>query len=324
MDRLMRTSLCALLAVTAASACTPARTALPASSGPRDRVRAIFAEIDMRNRTVKRSDAWLREAYRTVAGRSLRGIPTADYGRYRRFARDGKAYIIVHPAYFPFFDEWTMTPVATDYGSGLPRKNLVERVSDLLRPTDVAYQVALQQERVIRDFIEFMSVEKHLTILVLPRDYRDHLTYSRTEGYDEYARYLNELTNGAENIITVQSDGHDNGFLRENDLAALGDFLDAAGVRQLLLGGGFLGTCLDNFAASLRRRYTHDQIWYVRDLTTISPSAVVADRSRFLSFWGVLRQQRLREYVVSIPFNRTTSEPLRWADLSLYAVSRDR
>jgi len=323
-DKLARGSMAGAALLFLLTGCMTGRAALPDGVRSEEQVQKAFAVIDARNRTVKRSKPWLSKAYRAITVDELGRVPQDRYADYGTYAPDGKAYIIVHPGYFPFFDAWSVTPITTDYSGGLPRKNVVERIADRLRPIDVAYQVTLQQERIIRDFIEFLSVEKRLLILILPRDYRRHLTYGLVPGYDEYARYLNELTNGAENILTLESDAPDNGFLRDADLDRLAALFDAAGVDSLLLGGGYLGTCLDNLTASLRKRYDHEQISFVTDLTMVSPAAVVSNRAQFLSFWGTLRPGPLREYLASVPANRTTSEPLRWADLSLYSVSRIR
>ena len=313
-----------LLVVLLAMACAPAQTVIPLIPLPPERASEVFAGIDLQNRTVKKSAAWLREAYRAIAIRRLSDIPPAEYARYRRYVKDASVYVIVHPGYFPFFDEWNLTPIATDYTAGFPQRNVAERLSDAIDSLAIAYQIAREQERITRDFIEFMSAEKRLTVLLLPRDYRDHLTYGYVAGYDEFARYINELTNQADNIVYLESDGDQNGYLRDDDLAMLGAFLDAAGVRTLMLGGGFLGKCLDNLSGSLRKRYRHEDIWYVAEITAFSPYDVVADRGRLLTFWGHLRFENVRDYYTSIPVNRTTSERLRWASIPLYAIDRVR
>jgi hypothetical protein len=321
----MRTrTLLPLLLLPVVLACSAIPVPSPGAHTEQDRQGTVYSGLDERNRTVKKSDAWLRQAYRSIGIRSLRDIPASDYARYRQYVPRGSVTIIVHPAYFPFFDTWSVTPIETDYTKGLPSKNVVERISDRLRPTDVAYLVAREQERIIRDFVEFLSAEQHLLVLVLPRDYRAHLTYGRIDEYDEYARYINELTNGADNIVYLESAAHDSGYLRDDDLSMLTAFLDAAGAGTILLGGGFLGTCLDNLGASLRKSYSHEDIWYVTDLTTLSPADIVPDRDGFLSFWGGLRREELRGYLETIAFNRTTRERMRWTDLSVSPANGSR
>ena len=299
------------------AACAPL-AADPAS--PLTLPRKVFDDSGARNRTVERTPSWIRSSYGPIGIKDLHHIPRAAYADYRPYARDGRVYVMIHPGYFPFFDEWGVTPITTDYSRGLPAENIIDRVGDTLRGSDVAYQVTFRQEQLTRDLIEYLSREKNLIILVLPRDYREHLTYGFVPGYDEYARYLNELTRGADNILYLESDGHQNGYLRDDDLHLLGTFLDALDVRTLMLGGGFLGKCLDNFAGSLRRRYSHDAIWYVPELTVVSPSDIIPDRGSFLSFWGNLEHQNIKKYLTSILMNRTTREPLQWADRALYPV----
>lgn len=307
-----------------ACASAPAPAPLRQTIVPMDHVREVFARIDEQNRTVKKSDAWLREAYGSVGIKRLGDIPAGDYAGYGRYVQNGEVYLIVHPGYFPFFDVWDVTPVTTDYSVGYPKKNIAERVTENLAAENIAYRVAREQERILRDFLEFMSHEQRLVVLVLPRSYRDHLTYGYVDGHDEYARYLNELTNGADNIIWIESDTHNSGYLLDGDLAMLTAFLDQTGATTLLLGGGFLGKCLDNFYGSLRKHYSYDAISYVTEITAFSPADMVTDRASLITTGGKLKYRGLRKYFESVAFNRTTNERLRWSVLDLYLVYRNR
>jgi hypothetical protein len=304
------------------AACAPVQA--PQSDIPPERVKEIFSRIDAQDSTVKKSEAWLRGAYRSISIRKLADVPPQEYDKYRQYVKDGEVYIIVHPGYFPFFDKWDVTPIETDYRKGYPAQNIAQRATAVLPAENVAYRVAREQERVARDFLEFMSQEGRLVVLVLPRNYLEHLTYGYVPGYDEYARYINELTNGAENILWLESDTHNSGYLLDADLAMLGSFLDAAGVRTIRLGGGFLGKCLDNFYGSLRKRYAYDAISYVTEITSFSPADMVTDRASLITSTGKLKYSGLRKYFESVAFNRTTNERLRWSNLTLYRVYRSR
>jgi hypothetical protein len=320
-----RPSLIILLLAVGAGACAPAA---PQASRPDDperaRIKKVFAAIDERNATVKKSAAWLAEAYRGLGIRDINVIPPEDYAAYRRFAVNGEVYIIVHPGYFPFFDKWDIPRPPADYSGGYPALNVMERVTADLPPKDVVYRVAREQERITRDFIEFMSEEKRLVVLILPRDYAKNVSYGAVPGYDEYARYLNELTNRGESVVFTESITHDNGQMNDEDLEVLVRFLEAVGTQRTFLGGGFLGKCLDGFFGSLRTRVPFEHIYYVPELTAYSPADMVTDRVNLLTKTGRLSISGMRKYFQSVAYNRSTGEKLRWKFLPLYQVYQNR
>lgn len=306
-------------------ACAPAaqQSARPADEKT-THVKKVFANIDERNRTVKKSEGWLRDAYSGIGIRNVHDIPPAERERYRTYAVNGDVYIIVHPGYFPFFDKWDIAIPRGDYSQGFPSQNLIERVTADLPREDVVHRVAREQERIERDFIEFMSDEKKLVILVLPRDYRDTVSYGPVPGYDEYARYINELTNRGESIVFVESITHNDGKMREDDLDVLLQFLHAVNAKTIYLGGGFLGKCLDGFFGSLRTVIPFENIYYVPELTAFSPADMVTDRVNLLTKSGKLSISGMRKYFQSVAYNRSTGERLKWRFLSTYPVNQNR
>jgi len=314
-----------LLVAITAGACAPAVQPPPPMSGQESaRIKKVFAEIDARNATVKNTEAWLREAYAGIGIRKINDIPPDEYVRYRPYAVNGEVYIIVHPGYFPFFDMWDIPRLPADYSRGYPSQNLMERVTADLPKKEVVYRVAREQERIARDFIEFMSVEKRLVILVLPRDYKENVTYGAVPGYDEYSRYLNELTNRGDSIVYVESIAHNDGQMNEDDLAVLVRFLQAVNGRTVMLGGGFLGKCLDGFFGSIRTVMTYESIYYIPELTAYSPADMVTDRVNLLTESGRLSIRGMRKYFQSVAFNRTTGERLQWKFLPAYQVYQNR
>lgn len=313
-----------LVAIIACGCASTAQTAVPRSEQEIARIKETFASIDEQNRTVKKSEAWLRDAYAGIGIRRIHDIPPDEHARYRTYAMNNEVYVIVHPGYFPFFDKWEIPIPPADYSNGYPSRNLVERVTADLPQEDIAYRVAREQERIERDFIEFMSVQKRLVILVLPRDYKNTATYGAMPGADEYARYINELTNRGESIVYLESIAHNDGEVRSDDLAVLMQFLKAVEAKTIYLGGGFLGKCLDGFYGSLRTVFMPSEIYYVPEITAFSPVGMVTDRVKLLTDSGKLSMKGMQKYFRSVAFNRSTGERLRWKSLPLYPVYQNR
>jgi len=77
--------------------------------------------------------------------------------------------------------------------------------------------------------------------------------YGYISGLDEYARYINEMSNMSDTFMYMESQTNDTGFLDKNNLEILSDFLNDIGVKNIMLGGGYLGKCLDDFYESIRK-----------------------------------------------------------------------
>lgn len=286
----------------------------------RARVKGLFAEIDEQNRSGERSDDWLRDAYREVHLKNLRDVPAEEFGRYRRFARSGDAYVIVHPGYFPFFDVWDIPRPPYDYAAGMPKANLVDRVTAGIPAGDIVYRTAREQERIVRDFIEYMAAEGRLVVLVLPRDYRSHVTYGAVPGYDEYARYLNEMSNGAENIVYIESAAYDRGQLLPEDLDVLIRFLRASGARSVMVGGGFIGKCQSGFTQTLADVMLPGFLFTVPELTQFAPADMKRDKVNILKDDGRISREQLYQYFRTFAYDEVTEEWLPWKTLPFYDI----
>ena len=288
------------------------------------RIRAVFAQIDETNRTEKKSTPWLTTAYASVGIRNIRDIPPQEYASYGRYVRNGEVYLIVHPGYFPYFDTWDISRPPADYSGGYPAQNTMERVTADLPKGEAIYRSAREQEKVLRDFLEFQSLEQGLVVLILPRDYKKNVTYGQVAGYDEYARYLNELTNAAGNIVFIESDTHFSGKLRDDDLRVLLHFLKASGVRTLLLGGNFMGRCLDGLYGSLKTTMFSQDLFFVLELTAFSPTDMKADRVSLLTGAGTLSIERVENYFRKFAYISASEQWLPWRRLSLYDIDHIR
>ncbi|MDP2168150.1 MAG: hypothetical protein Q8J64_07455 [Thermodesulfovibrionales bacterium] len=238
--------------------------------GEVERFGQVLKELRQRNETVEKSPEWLREAYGSVKIKLLNDIPREEFAGYGKYLKKNAAYIIVHPAYYAFFENDVILSSEKDK-TVFPEKNIVERLYDRLSFFDLNFKIMQEQERLLRDFLEVMSAEKRLIIVVLPLDYEGHLSYGRIPGLDEYARYINEVTNESESVIYVKSSDWNLGYLTEENLGLLSDFLREIGARHILLGGGYIGRCLENFYMSITGSFGTNEVYVLPEIAAVSP-----------------------------------------------------
>ena len=284
--------------------------------------RSVFSRIDEENRTTKRSSAWIGQAYGPLLVRNYRSLDADATQRLRSTVKDQEAYIIVHPAYYTFFmHDYEKVPVADDTGAGFPTRNLAERLRDALPGDQVNYRVMWEQERLIRDFLEYMASKQRLVLLVLPHDFRSTAVYHSPRGLDEYVRFINEVTDGSPATLYLESITWDTGTVSAEEARNLRDFLSALGVQRILLGGGYVGKCLDNFYESLRTVYPYDDVSFVPELTSISPRDMASDKLRFLRSDGRLNMKVVRRYFDKAGFTPVApGEKMPLHTFSLYPI----
>ncbi len=152
----------------------------------------------------------------------------------------------------------------------MPKHNVVERLLDI-EPTDEEFALLQAQERRMRDFLEFMSEQKKLVIVVVPRDYSKYKGYKYRKGKDEYTRYLNEVTNLSESVLFAESRSPNRGYLTDEDGIRLMEFLLSVKAKNILIGGGYIGRCLEDFYALLTEEFGPEGIYLVPELSDISP-----------------------------------------------------
>ena len=265
----------------------------------RKRVEQVFEEIHKRNDTIKRTPEWLKEAYSSVKIRKVSDVSKDEYETFRQYADDGDVYLIVHPAYYAFFQQNKVALSSPEDAKILPSKNIVERFAEVYGAGDnIMNKLFLEQERLSRDFLEFMSHEKKLAILLLPKDYKNHMTYGVIPGLDEYARYINEVTNMSESLLYLESDEAWNGYVEGPELDTLTAFLQGIGTRRVLLGGGYLaGRCVDNFYMSLRKRFNYEDIYFVPEILAISPEDTLYGAESFLTAAGKIKIKSMIDYI---------------------------
>jgi len=233
-------------------------------------VETVLRTVEERNETVESGPEWRSRAYQSFMIKDLASIDEGDYGRYVRYLDEGAAYIIVHPAYYTFFHDDTLSQ---EYLSGVSTENAMERFL-----SESAYSAKSRlikaQEKQIRDFLEYMSTDKKLVILILPRDYADFPAYKFKEEKDEYMRFINEVTNGSDSVIYLYSKRPNRGTLAEKDRRKLLKFLYVIKTREILLGGGYVGRCIEDFYKDIEQYYSYEKLYLVPEITAISPADV--------------------------------------------------
>jgi hypothetical protein len=242
----------------------------------------MMKEINARNAAVEDSQEWIAESYKSFKIRKLNNVPRQEYERYKKYAgTKRRIYIIVHPAYYTFFGEGNLLehPLAKDIeklkvdalsGEDFPQKNLVERLYDKMAFEETFF-VMQEQERMLRDFVEVYSTQSSLMLLVLPRNHKQHPLYVSKDGYDEFTRYINEITNESDSVLYMESASHNSGGLTFGDLEMLMTFLDDLDIRTIALGGGYVGRCLDGFYETMLDAFGYDHIYMVPEIVAVSP-----------------------------------------------------
>ena len=239
------------------------------------RIRGVINEIRVRNKTVENDPEWIKRSYESLRILDLMDIPEDEYARYAEYARGGRAFIIVHPAFYTFFT--TDASIRLEDTGELHPDNLVERLYAKKDLNDIRLKVMQEQEKAQRDFMEVLSIEEILVVVVVPKDYKDHEDEALTRGRDEYTRFLNEITNESESIVYIESKKWDRGGLDKESLDTILDFLIQANVKRIYVGGGYVGRCLGEFYDSMdvymRKREYHKyfNFYMVPELAAISP-----------------------------------------------------
>ena len=232
----------------------------------------ILADISEKN-AAENNIEQIASSYNAIHLKKLRDIPPSEYGDYARYLDNGAVYIIVHPAFYVFFQD-----DQGDQQYSLSKKNAVERF--LEKPTSSAkIQLLKNQEKALRDFFEFKSISEKLIIVVLPGNYKNYRRYVFRNGPDEFARYINEVTNGSDSVLYLYSRKANDGRLLKKDLRLLLKFLDAIDPKEIMLGGGYFERCLESFYKRLSRA-SDKNIYVVTDLTQLAP----VDMGLFLAY----------------------------------------
>lgn len=242
---MLRPSIVPFLFILALSACTAASrrtTHMGEYYTPRvDDFEQVVSSVQLRNNTIERHPAWITLATRMFMIKHLNDIARSDYVNYRQYLDRGTLYIIVHPAYYVFFHSRDGYESAGSPLDAFLSEHFFTKEMRFLQ----------EQERALRDFLEITSARKRLVLLILPDGNEGHAHKSRV---DEYTRYINSVTNGAESVIYLFSEKPNRGSLPRETEARLHDFIEALAPERILIGGGYVGRCVDEFCSEFSAR----------------------------------------------------------------------
>lgn len=232
-----------------------------------EEIQAILKVINERNRAIEDDPKWIKRSYKDLLVRRLTNVSEKEFKNYKQYLDNGAIYILIHPAYFPFFH---YPKKLTTKEESISKNNLVEKFLSL-KPKDRRFEVMQAQERRTRDFLEFMSAREKLVIIVVPKNYRKYAGYTYKRVRDEYMRYFNEVTNFSKSVLFADSRSPNRGYLTEEDALRLMEFLLSIDAKKVYIGGGYIGRCLEDFHALLTEDFGKEGIFLVPELSDISP-----------------------------------------------------
>lgn len=244
------------------------------------RATEIWKKVDERNRTIEDNPEWINNAYDGIKIKSLSSIPMERYEGYKKFLDAGKVYIINHPAFYAFFQHPKIDRKNDSLSKNIVDMLLKEENAPVTIPdgkdsagyNKKVIKTLLEFERVGRNFLEFKSAEQKLVILILPGDYKKYSIYRYKDGPDEYARYINDVTNMSESILYFESKKPNQGQLIDEDLNTLIDFLHKIGATSIMLGGEYIGRCEEDLFKQLSETIGSTiGIEIVPELSPVSP-----------------------------------------------------
>jgi hypothetical protein len=257
----------------------------------------ILAEIEARKSSLEKHPEWISLATRGFFIKNLLDLPESQYPEYRRYLDDGTLYIVVHPAYYVFFEDHGLNRSAENPVETFLKEPAFTRDAQFLR----------EQERALRDFLEITSMRKRLIVLILPGNYRDFSGFAYRNSSDEYARYINSVTNSSESVLYLYSNKPFNGRLSYESRESLLHFIEAVNPKAIRIGGGYLGRCIEDFYKDLTSSVSEDKVAIAGEISAFSPEELKGlDLNEFLE-GGRLNISAMKQIVSSknikgIPF----------------------
>ena len=259
-----------------------------AQNSPEEILRAkeIWQKIEERSRTVENNPEWIDNSYTGINIRSLSTLPIGKYADYKKFLDNGTVYIINHPGYYTFFHHPKISGKDNSPAKGIMDIFLEKGSASW---TDVFWEnspekgganrynkefirIMKEFERIESNFLEFKSTEQKLVIIIVPGNYKKYSNYSYKNGADEYARYLNEVTNLSESVLYLESKKPNRGQLLDEDLNTITEFLQKTGATSVMLGGEYLGRCEEDFYKHLSGATgAAIPVFIVPELSPVSP-----------------------------------------------------
>ncbi|HAM52678.1 MAG TPA: hypothetical protein DCP92_19020 [Nitrospiraceae bacterium] len=249
----------------------------------------ILAAIEARKNTLEKHPAWLSLATQGFLIKNLLDLPESEYSKYQRYLDGGTLYIVVHPAYYVFFENHEPNTTVGDPVEALLKQVALTKDDQFLR----------EQERALRDFLEITSTRKRLILLILPGDYKDFSGYTYRNAPDAYARYINSVTNSSESVLYLYSEQPFRGALSYESQQSLLHFLEAVSPKAIRIGGGYVGRCIEDFYRNLTTSVGEDKVTIAGEISAFSPEDLNGlDLNDFLK-GGTLNISALKQVVTS-------------------------
>ena len=186
-------------------------------------------------------------------------------------ARGRTVTIIVHPAYSLFFRE--------------------EAAS---RYSDAKYELLKMQLESEERFMQKFAQSGKVMILVLPGNYVEASVAPLS-----YTAYLNRATEGSRTVYYVYSETANNGALPTETLVKLYSFLQGLETNRVIVGGGYIGRCLQDFYKQMVTYVDNISFYVAPEISSISPDDISDRQSR-----EVLNSIRIGDYAPVTEFIR--------------------
>jgi len=278
-------SLLFCIAVLVGCASVPTQTVIPAlpfddkalgefMEQKQQHISSVMDAVEKRNQDVEKDPLWISWAYSKLGIRKLQDVPAGSYGEYVKYIDSNKSvYIFVHPSYYLFFH--SKKPQVTR-----PPLDLKDSLVDLFLKEPqmkAVLRLGQEQQRNEKNFLEYLTMDEKLVMLLLPRNYRTANSYTYMNSSDEYTRYLNEIANGSPSILYMESESASVGRLLSEDLVMLLSFLEAIGAKSVLIGGGYVGRCQKEFYSYVTKYSFGSNYFIVPELSTFSPEDITED-----------------------------------------------
>lgn len=222
-------------------------------------------------------DSEPKEQHHEFRIKSLRDLTQSELLDITKHADTQDVYIIVHPSYYVFFHKkpYSLKPTS--------EKHAVQCFLDDTRVEDDSLLSLLRiYERAEMDFISTASASGRLVVLLIPGNYDDSSLYARAFESDEYARYINEVTQDSSTVFYIETRRFDTGKILSDDLKILLNFLMTINAQNVLLGGGYIGRCQEEFYQTLTRQWPSENVALIPELSAMSPDDISESMARML------------------------------------------
>lgn len=208
---------------------------------------------------------------------NLHDLTYASIEELRKNVGIREVYIIVHPSYYIFFDKkpFRVRPDKT--------KNAVQSfLNTEFRDSESVIHLLKDYEREEMKLFTSSQKNERIIILVLPGRYGQSKQYLYKNGHDEYARYLNDATRDSASVFYIESKNASSGKISEFDKSVLIDFLKKLGVKKVLIGGGYVGRCQEEFYKMLSESWNEEDMAIIPEISAFSPNDITDSTAKML------------------------------------------